>query len=332
MSVLESGVAFPVAAAVSMSASALAVSRLERIAGRLGLTEAALGLLVALAGDAPEVTAAITAMTQGQADIGAGVVLGSNVFNLAALLGLGALVAGRLRLHRRVVALEGLAAMWVAGVTVVVLATPLGPAPGLGLVAAGVGPYLAVSVLPEKALRRLRVPAAVSAWLHQAVAEESFELAPAIDHTRYRPRDIPVAVVALVVVVVASSVMERTAQTLGDHWQVSSLIIGGVVLALVTSLPNAVGALYLARRGRGAAVLSEALNSNMLNVVAGLFLPGVLVGLGRPGGDGILVAAWYAGLTFLAVTLAWSGRGMRRPAGMLVVAGYLGFLAVSLLG
>ena len=41
------------------------------------------------------------------------------------------------------------------------------------------------------------------------------------------------------------------------------------MLAVVTSLPNAVSAVYLARRGRGAAVLSTALNGNAINVIAG---------------------------------------------------------------
>ena len=48
------------------------------------------------------------------------------------------------------------------------------------------------------------------------------------------------------------------------------------MLAVVTSLPNAVSAVYLARRGRGAAVLSTALNSNAINVVGGLLIPASL--------------------------------------------------------
>ncbi len=330
MSPLAELVVFSAAAVVSVSGSGLVVSRLERVAGRLGFTEAALGLLVALAGNAPEITAAATALGRGQADIGAGVVLGSNVFTLAALLGLGALVAGHLGLHRRVVTLEGLAATWVAGVCVVVLATPLGPALGLALVAVGVGPYLAVSVLPEEALRRLGVPLRLRAWCRQAVEEEAAELAPALDHTPYRPHDVPVAAGALAVVVAASAVMERSAQALGTHFGLTGLVVGGVVLAAVTSLPNAVGAVHLARRARAAAVLSEALNSNMLNVVAGLFLPGVVVGLGHTGGDATLVASWYCALTVVSVALAWSGRGLSRSAATVVVAGYLGFLVVAL--
>ena len=49
------------------------------------------------------------------------------------------------------------------------------------------------------------------------------------------------------------------------------------MLAAVTSLPNAVAAVYLARRGRAAATLSEALNSNTINVLAGLLLPAALI-------------------------------------------------------
>lgn len=95
--------AFPAGAMISLATSWLLVSRLEQTGERLGLSEALLGLVAALAADAPEVTAAITAMAGRQPRPGAGVVIGSNVFNLAALLGLGAVVAGRIGLHRRVV-------------------------------------------------------------------------------------------------------------------------------------------------------------------------------------------------------------------------------------
>ncbi len=111
-------VAFPVGALCSLAASFVLVSRLERVAGRIRLSEAMLGLVVALAADAPEITSAVTASAHGQTGIGAGVVLGSNVFNLAALLGLGAIVARRIRLHRKVVILDGAAATWVALVSV----------------------------------------------------------------------------------------------------------------------------------------------------------------------------------------------------------------------
>ncbi len=62
-------------------------------------------MLAALAADAPEITASVTAVSHHQRTLGDGVVIGSNVSNLAALLGLGAVVAGRIGLPRKVVVL-----------------------------------------------------------------------------------------------------------------------------------------------------------------------------------------------------------------------------------
>ena len=95
------GLLFAAGVAVSLAASWLLVSRLERLGERAGFSEAWLGLVAALAADAPEITSAVTALARGQASVGAGVIIGSNVFNLAALLGLAAVVAGRIAFHRR---------------------------------------------------------------------------------------------------------------------------------------------------------------------------------------------------------------------------------------
>src|SRR5262252_1495436 len=130
---------FAAGAAVSLAASWLLVSRLERLGERAGFSEAWLGLVAALAADAPEITSAVTALARGQPSVGAGVVIGSNVFNLAALLGLAAVVAGRIPVHRRVVLLPGVPAVWVAVVTLLTV-TLVSPAAGLTLTAIVFGP------------------------------------------------------------------------------------------------------------------------------------------------------------------------------------------------
>jgi Ca2+/Na+ antiporter len=69
------------------------------------------------------------------------VVIGSNVFNLAALLGLAAMVAGRIDFHRRVVLLGGVPGVWVAAVTLVTVMV-LAPVAGLVLTAVVFAPYV----------------------------------------------------------------------------------------------------------------------------------------------------------------------------------------------
>ncbi len=328
-STTSAAIIFPVAAVFSLGASAVLVSRLERLAGRWHLTEAMLGLVVALAADSPEITSAITASVHGQANIGAGVVLGSNVFNLAALLGLGAIVARRVQLHRKVVAFEGVTATWVALVSVVVVSARVGAGAGLVLALVIVVPYVVASASSAVTLLRLRVPRRAVAWLREAIAEEEQEITAGIHTGPSTHLDGAITLSSLVVVVGASAVMERSVSAIGAHFHLPDLIVGGVILAAVTSLPNAVGAVFLALRGRGAAVLSEAMNSNMLNVLVGLLLPGIFIGLGGTGGGATLVAAWYIGLTVFSLALAYLGRGLGRRQGYAIVAGYLAFVVVA---
>ena len=139
---------------VSLAASWLLVSRLERLGERAGFSEAWLGLVAALAADAPEITSAVTALARGQASVGAGVVIGSNVFNLAALLGLAAVVAGWIGFHRRVVhSVRGARGVGRRGV-------PAdggrggGPGGGLALTAVVLVPYVAVLGMRRARLER----------------------------------------------------------------------------------------------------------------------------------------------------------------------------------
>ncbi len=325
---------FAAGAAVSLAASWLLVSRLERLGERAGFSEAWLGLVAALAADAPEITSAVTALARGQASVGAGVIIGSNVFNLAALLGLAAVVAGRIAFHRRVVLLAGVPAVWVAAATLLTV-TVLAPAAGLALTAVVLVPYVAVLGMRRARVESLPLPARWTRWLVTAIHEEEDELVETLPAERGRPRpgtwrDAVAAAGALLAVVGASTVMEVAATAAGHRYGVADIVTGGLVLAVVTSLPNAVAAVYLARRGRGAAVLSIALNSNAINVVAGLLIPACVAGLGPPSGQGTLVAAWYAGLTVLSLALAYRGRGLDRTAGAVIIAGYLAFVTALL--
>lgn len=313
------------ATAAALAASAVLVSRLERVCARTGISEAALGLVAALAANTPEITSAVTALLRGQRQVGAGVVLGSNVFNLAALLGLGAVVARRIVLHRRVVVLAGTTALWLAVVALGTAGSVCSPAAGLVLALAVFVPYVAASVSTR--VRRLLPPAA-SSWLERAVAEEEAELVVAVHPRKGTPSDAAQGVGALAAVLLASVVMEHAASSLGSHYAVSGAVTGGVLLAGVTSLPNAVAAVYLARRGRAVAVLSESLNSNNLNVVAGLLVPATILGIGRPGGATVLTAGVALAMTAVGLVMAYAGRGVRAVHGAVLVCSYVAFVAV----
>jgi cation:H+ antiporter len=319
--------AFVAGAVISLGTSWVLVTRLERLGERLGFSEALLGLLAALAADTPEITSAVTALVHHEGSVGSGVVIGSNVFNLAALLGLGAVVAGRIVLHRKVVVLGGVVASWMAIVCVVSVVGLVPAALGLALVLVVLVPYVALLAASHSSFPRLRLPPRQLAWLTSAVAEEESELVEAIRPRPGTRRDAAVAALALVAIVTSSVVMERAASSLGRRYAIAGIVVGGLVLAAVTSLPNAVAGVYLAARGRGAAMLSTPLSSNTFNVVFGLLLPATVIGLARPSGRETLIVWWYGALTVVTLAFAYTGRGLRRWQGWVIVAAYGGFVA-----
>jgi cation:H+ antiporter len=330
MAVSVAVLAFVGGAAVSVGATWLLISRVERIAEWLGLSEALLGLLAALAADPANIAAAIAGLASHHRALGAGVVIGSNIFNLAALIGLGAVVAGRIELHRKVVALSGAVGLWVAIVCFATVSGLFDSAVGLGLVLVALVPYVVLLGMHRALLGRLSLPRPWTVWLTSAVSEEEQELELALRPQQGSVRDVVAAVPVLFLVILATVIMERGGAALGTHFGISEVVVGGLILAAVTSLPPAVAAVTLAAKGRGSAALSTALTSNALNVTAGLLIPTVILGLGRPSGSEHLIAGWYVALTALTLGLAYKGNGLRRRAGWAIIGGYLAFVVALL--
>jgi len=321
-------VLFLVSTAVALAASSVLIVRLERIGARLSLAEAALGVVAALAADLPEISTAVAALAQGQNEVGVGVILGSNVAKLALLLGLAAVVAGRVRLDRRVVLLESVVAGVLALVTVAVVGGGVAPAPGLVVALLAFVPYVVLTALRPEARARLPIPSHLRGTLTGAMTQEEDDLD--IEPGRGGSADVAVAVLALALVVGSSVVLERAGSDLGTVWGISDLVVGAILLAIVTSIPNAVAAVHLARRGRGAATLSTTTNSNNINVVVGLLVPAAILGLGTVTSAAVLTAWWYLGLTLAVLGWAFLRRGLTRVDGVAIGVAYAVFIVLLL--
>ena len=307
--------------ALTVTSSIVLARELDRLGERPGFSEALLGIVTAVGADAPEIASAVAAVVAGHEDTGVGVVVGSNVFNLAALLGVSALVAGPVRIHKHGLLLNGGVAVAVAVVGLLVASDLVPGAVGLGLALLILLPYVALSALHERA--RSRLPG----LLREAVAEEQRDARRDEFSRPATNLDALVVVPALAAVVGGAYGMVAAAQSLGDRWDVSDLVLGAIVLAALTSIPNLIAAVRLARHGRGAACVSEALNSNNANILVGLCVPATILGFGSASGVEIFAALWMAGLTVVAVALGFGG-GLMRREGAAIVALYVVFAVV----
>lgn len=307
--------------ALTVAASVALARELDRIGERLGFSEALLGMVTALGADAPEIASAVAAVVAGHEDTGVGVVVGSNVFNLAALLGVSALIAGRVRIHRHGLLLTGGVAILVAIVGALVAMGALPGVVGLVLAAAVLAPYVVLSALHAPARSRLPAP------LREAVEEEQRDARRDEFNPPATASDALAVVPALAAVVGGAYGMVAAAQSLGDRFEVSDLVLGALVLAALTSIPNLIAAVRLARLGRGAACVSEALNSNNANILVGLCLPALILGFGSASGIETFASLWMVGMTVVAVVLGFGG-GLTRREGAAIVALYVAFAVV----
>jgi cation:H+ antiporter len=320
---------FAVGLGVSLGASEVLVRGFGRLGSNAGLAAGLVGLLTALGADAPEISSAITALLSGAKDVGLGVILGSNLFNLAALLGFSAVVVGRVSFRRILLALDGSVALWATLVVGLMLLVGLAPAVALVLVLAVFSFYVFLLAAEPDRVDRLFLPRLLRHRLAAAarVIHGDLERSGRI-HDSWGP--VWLIVPSIAAIVIGSFAMVNAALVLGDHWHLSRIFLGAVALAAITSLPNAYAATRMAVTGNGTAVVSLAFNSNTLNLLAGISLPAVLLG-GLASAPGAMAdIAWLTALTLVAVGLGYLQGGLTRWSGMILILGYLVFVLVIL--
>ncbi len=320
---------FLVSIGVMLGASAIFARRLDHAGLRLGLPETLLGLLTALAADAPEISSAIAALVQHKHALAVGVVVGSNAFNIAAMLGLSAVVTARVRARHEALELEAFVGLWLLAVTLAVVAGGLGATVGMALVAAVVVPYIVLLAAGPRLARRLPLSVAESRFVHRSFGEGHRRARP-LDSRREITRLLVVLLVALGLIVAGSVGAVRAATDLAAAWSVPDALVGVIVLAILTSLPNAWTGFRFGVQQRGSALMSETLNSNSINIFAGLALPAALGSLGAFSRLAIFDVAWLLAMTAAAVVLFGRREGAGRSAGAFLIVLYAAFLAVQI--
>ena len=319
---------------LSIMASMVLAERLDQVGERFRVPAGLLGLITALGADSPEIASAVSALIAGEHDLGRGVIFGSNVFNVAFLLGFSALVAGRVTIGRANLALNGGVALGVTLVIGVEAAGFISPLASGLLLAALMLPYIAVLSMRPDQLARLPLPGPLKRLLAAAARSETHDTSAEeqegeLDSSAGRMMtwtDGIAILPMLAVIVVGSIAMVEAATILGSRWHVSPIIIGTFVVATLTGIPNLIASIGLAAKGRGAALSSEAFNSNSLNLLAGIYLPSLLVVQPPASRAGLAAIAWLVGITVVALALGGLRRGFGRLGGGLLLVAYAGFV------
>jgi cation:H+ antiporter len=319
---------FAVALVVTLAAAATFARRLDRLGAKFGLSEVSIGLLTALAADGPEVSSALVALIKGSHGASVGVIVGSNTFNLAAMVGVSVLLAGAVSVARKTLLLEGTVGVLVTAIVIALLLGWLPAAAAVILLACVLAPYLILVLGGYERACDLGLRRLAGLVLEPDGAEPHHGRRVIPEFTTHR--QVGLMAVDLVLIIGGSFGMVQAALTLGTRWGLAPALVGALILGPLTSLPNALTGVRLGMARRGAALVTEAFNSNTINLVAGVALPSLFVSLTSHSATGRLDLALLALATVATVSLLAPRGGMRRAGAVVIVVLYAAFVAITL--
>lgn len=299
----------------------LLVDAVVRLARRVGLSELTIGLtVVAIGTSTPELAVTVDAALKGLGDIAVSNVLGSNVYNLAFVLGTLSLVraipaTGSL-VRRDGVAL--LASVLVAGVVLSDLV--ITRLEGAALTAL-LGAYTAFLLRAERT---------DPSGTRERPTPESGN-PDAGPRPAFRARDAVTMVGGLALVLVSGDALVLAASGLARGAGVSEWVIGGTVVAAGTSTPEFAVSLVAIRRGSLGVSVGNVIGSSIYNVT-GIIGIAALVRPLAVSGTAFGTLAWLAVVSVAMVAALWTGRRLSRPEGALFAGSEVVRWILGLLG
>lgn len=236
---------------VTLGADAI-VSGASSIAKRFGVSEFVIGLtIVALGTSAPEMVVSFIGAIEGNADISVGNIIGSNIFNVAIILGLSALV--------RPIAVTKNNIRRDIPVNIVVTALLIG-----------------FGILDNHTLTRINGAIFLAGFLYYIGYsfrhdDQTGSQEPASAQTQEQPKalyiSIPMVILGLGALIFGGELFVKEAQQLARAIGLSDKVIAITVLAGGTSLPELATSLVAAIKGKGQLALGNIIGSNVFNIL-----------------------------------------------------------------
>ncbi len=286
------------------------------LALRLGIPPVIVGLtVVAFGTSSPEFLVSFNAGRMGNADIAVGNVIGSNIANIALILGAAALIRP-IVMNIRAVRFDVIFMLAVSILfSVMVLDRDLERPDGL-LFLAGMAFYVMYKV--RQALRKMREGQADVLGSGVEEIEEKARTLPA-------GRSVLLVVLGIAVLVGGSELFIRGAVTLASMLGVSNVVIGLTVVAFGTSLPELATSVLAAAKGEGDVSLGNVVGSNIFNI---LFILGATAAVFPIGtGDVKMVDLLVMlGTSVLIIPVSLIGGRVTRPEAAVLLAAYGGYV------
>ena len=277
----------------------------------LGLSPLIVGLtVVALGTSLPEALVSVKAAIDNQGGIALGNVIGSNILNIAIILGLSALIQP-LKVDSHLVKAD----------------VPL-------LVGAS---FLLIVLLEDFHISRMEgallilcivfyVTGNIMTVKRTSTAEDEIEgMEIPKDPSKNLLRDIGFLILGLIALAFGSNFLVSGAVDLARLWGLSEALIGLTIVSIGTGTPELATALMAAYRKTADIAIGNAVGSNLFNIMFVVGLAGLVAPMDATGINSSDLYVMF-GLTILLLPTVWTGLVLDRKEGFLFVAIYVAYI------
>ena len=310
------GLTFLVAGAEALVSGASGLALLAKV------TPAVVGLTVVAAGTSmPELVVSLQSAIEGNSGIAVGNVVGSNIFNIAAILGITALIRP-LRIQGNTVRLEW-PVMMLAAFQFHLLARDAN-------VDRTEGAFLLTAMVAFTAY---------AVWLGRKSAtrqeKEGFEEITTASFGRTGITAVAFNILAIILgiglLAGGSTALVRGAVGIASELGISDTVIGLTIVAAGTSTPELVTSLVAALRGRDDIAVANVVGSNIFNVLGIVGMTALVHPLNVPYEIITRDNWWMLGASLLLFPVMKTGKRVSRIEGSILAAGFIAYTSVVLL-
>jgi cation:H+ antiporter len=278
------------------------------VALRLGITPLVVGLtIVAFGTGSPELAVSIGSALNGNSGLALGNVIGSNISNIALILGIAAVIKP-LNVRAEIVRREAPIMVVITGFLWLLLYDgELGRIDGVILTGGAIAYTFLTYYLSQQKQRK--------------GVEEEFE--EAFEQPKGAVwRDVVFIVSGLILLVLGANLLVEGAIAVAKYLGLSEVIIGLTVIAIGTSLPELATSAIAAKKGEADVALGNAIGSNVLNILAVLGVTALIQPISLEGVRTLDLGVMLGSAILLNVLL---GRNfiLDRLEGAILIIGYV---------
>lgn len=309
------------------------VDSIVELGGALGIPQIILGVTASAVGTSlPEFGSAVIASLTGATDLGVGTVIGSNIWNIAGILGISATVAGVIGTSK-----VGLTRDWLMTLITgfillffMIFGDISWPAAVVMIIAYCIYLWLLIKAQKKHSAEDHLEDKTQENQIKEDNLDDKLE-EKSYGSGKVNKKTYAYIVLGLAGLIVGCRLLVYSADELGTLFGISDMIMGLFILAVGTSIPELVVTLSSAIKGLHDLSLGTVLGSNTFNILIGIGVPALLMNVPVDRTSLTFDAPVMIFITILLMALIKMGKGkLNRLGGIILLIMYIAYAAIRI--